>query len=49
MSEKDYLEEVKQMLDGPVSDRIIVLCLLDIAKTLREIKAMAERETENDQ
>lgn len=56
MSEKDYLKEAKTLVNkrplpepsNQTSQRVIALALLDIAKTLREIKAMAEREVEDE-
>jgi len=58
MSEEDYLESARRVLGGGESDpvpnnvislHVAALALFDIAKTLREIKAMAEREMEDEQ
>lgn len=55
MSKEDYLGKAESLLNeihriSPhtnATQRIIALALLDIAKTLREIKAMAKREVED--
>lgn len=53
MSEKDYLKEAEQALEGNfpsslLANSIIALTLLDIAKTLREIRAAFEREASDE-